>query len=137
MMAPGRLRIGELAAQAGCHVETIRYYERVRLLPKAPRQANGYRIYTNEHKSRLTFIRRARELGFALEEIRGLLGLLDDGRYTCGGVQTLALNHRAQIRQKIADLRRLDAVLTQLTDQCPGGTAPKCPIVDALHAANR
>lgn len=136
-MAAETLRIGELSAQTGCPVETIRYYERVGLLPKPPRQANGYRVYAEAHKSRLIFIRRARELSFSLEEIRDLLGLLDAGRYSCAEVQALTLRHRQQIRQKIRDLRRLDAALTELTAQCSGESAPSCPIVDALSGANR
>lgn len=136
-MASKMLRIGELSTQTGCPVETIRYYERLGLLPKPPRQANGYRIYGEAYRARLIFIRRARELSFSLEEIRDLLGLLDAGRYSCAEVQTLALRHRQGIRQKIIDLRRLDAVLTELADQCSGGAAPPCPIVDALSDASR
>lgn len=136
-MVSEMLRIGELSAQTGCPVETIRYYERLGLLPKPPRQANGYRVYAEAHKFRLIFIRRARELSFSLKEIRDLLGLLDVGRYSCAEVQTLTLRHRQQIRQKIRDLKRLDAALTELAAQCSGESAPSCPIMDALSGANR
>jgi MerR family mercuric resistance operon transcriptional regulator len=131
-----QIRIGELSRQTGCNIETIRYYERIGVLPAPPRTAAGYRLYGLEHLRRLHFIRRARELGFSLDEVRGLLSLAESGRYTCGEIQALGLEHLQEVRRKIADLRRLEAVLDELTHQCQGGSTPVCPILDALWAVS-
>jgi MerR family mercuric resistance operon transcriptional regulator len=123
--------IGHLSAETGVGIETIRYYEKVRLLPKPPRTQGGHRLYSNEHLKRLIFIRRSRELGFSMEEIRNLLGLVNRG-YTCGQVKTAALEHLQAIRSKIADLRRMERTLADTAARCKGGPAPECPIVDVL-----
>lgn len=123
---------GALAARTGCNIETIRYYERVGLLPPPPRSAGGHRLYGPDLVKRLNFVRRSRDLGFTLEEIRGLLGLVDGGTYTCAQVERLARDHVSEIRRKIADLRRLQKVLETMAAQCSGGAVPDCPIVDAL-----
>src|SRR5260370_22519258 len=106
-MAPGApIRIGDPSRQPGCNVETIRYYERVGLLPRPPRSAARYRLYETGDVRRLNFVRRARELGFTLEEVRALLALAgSDGNDTCAEVRGLAASHLAEIRAKIADLR--------------------------------
>ena len=83
---------------------------------------------------RLAFIRRSRELGFSLDEIRALLRLVDGGDYSCGEVQEMTLAHIADIRRKIADLRRMERVLKDMAAKCDGGDVPECPIVDALSA---
>ena len=80
---------------------------------------------------RLVFIRRSRDLGFTLDEVRGLLDLVDGG-YTCGEVQALTFEHLASVREKIADLRRLEETLTDVASQCSGGAMPECPVIDAL-----
>src|SRR5258706_11477101 len=100
--------IGALAGESGVNIETIRYYEKIGVMPKPARSAGGYRLYTAEHLKRLTFIRRGRELGFTLDELRGLLRLVDGHAYTCAEVRALTLDHVADIRCKIADLRRLE-----------------------------
>ena len=123
--------IGKLSRLTGCNVETIRYYERIGLLPAAPRTAGGHRLYGDGHRRRLAFIRRSRELGFPLDEIRTLLGLADKGR-SCGEVRSLALGHLGQVRSRIADLQRMERTLTATAARCEGGTAPECPIIDAL-----
>ena len=87
---------GELGSATGCNIETIRYYERIGLLPEPPRSPGGHRLYEEEHLRRLTFIRRSRELGFTLEEVRGLLRLVDGGLYTCAEVKTLPLDQPRQ-----------------------------------------
>jgi MerR family mercuric resistance operon transcriptional regulator len=135
--ASEKLRIGQLSAQVGCNIETIRYYERIGILPPPPRTANGYRLYDGSQRTRLVFIRRARELGFTLDEVRGLLTLVDGGRYTCGEVQALALAHVAEIRRKIADLERLERALSEMAEQCSGGDVPACPIIEILSTACR
>lgn len=125
---------GELAQRTGCNLETIRYYEKVGLLPDPPRAANGYRIYNAAHERRLRFVLRGRELGFDIGEIRGLLALMDGGHQTCAEVKARTDRHLADIHAKIADLQRMAQVLTRTSAQCSGDMAPKCPIIDALAA---
>ncbi len=124
--------IGALSKGTGCKIETIRYYERIGLLPKPPRSPGGHRLYQDDHLRRLTFIRRCRELGFTLDEVRGLLRLVDGGAYTCAEVKTLTLDHVAEVRRKLADLRRMKRVLEEMAAECEGGEVPECPIIDAL-----
>ena len=126
------LSIGTLAQRADVNIETIRYYERVGLLPDPPRTDGGHRLYQEEHLKRLIFIRRSRELGFTIEDIRGLLGLVDGGHYTCAEVKTMTLGHLDEIRAKVADLKRLEKVLHKIASQCDGGNSPDCPIIEAL-----
>lgn len=126
------LTIGRLGERTGCHIETIRYYERIGLLAPPLRTGGGHRIYGDRDVKRLNFVRRSRELGFTLDEIRTLLGLVDRGRYTCAEVRGVALRHLAQIRDKIADLRRLEKTLADTAARCTGGKVPSCPIVDTL-----
>ena len=123
--------IGKLARLTGCNVETIRYYERIGILPPAPRTAGGHRLYDDGHRRCLAFIRRSRELGFTLDKIRTLLALADKGR-SCGKVRGLALTHLDEVRSRIADLQRMEQTLMETAARCAGGTAPECPIIDAL-----
>jgi MerR family mercuric resistance operon transcriptional regulator len=123
---------GELAARTNCNIETIRYYEQVGLMPPPPRSQGGHRLYGQDLVKRLIFIRRSRDLGFTIEEIRGLLRLVDGRKYTCAEVETLATDHVREIRRKIADLRKLKAVLETMTAQCNRGRMPECPIIDTL-----
>ena len=125
---------GGLATRTGCNIETVRYYERIGLLPPPPRSAGGHRLYGPELVRRLGFIRRSRDLGFAIDEIRELLRLVDGSIYTCAQVEEIARDHIRQIRQKIADLRRLQRVFESMAAQCTGGEVPECPIIDALFA---
>lgn len=108
--------IGELSRQSGVHVETIRYYEKIGLLPRPSRTAGGHRLYADDALKRLTFVRRSRELGFTLEEIRNLLGLVEGG-YTCGEIKEAALMHLGDIKRKVADLRRMQRVLADTAKQ--------------------
>jgi MerR family mercuric resistance operon transcriptional regulator len=124
--------IGVLAKDSGVNIETIRYYEKISVMPKPARSSGGYRLYTGEHLKRLSFIRRGRELGFTLDELRGLLHLVDGHAYTCAEVRALTLDHVAGIRRKIADLKRLERVMTNISSRCSGKRVPDCPIVDAL-----
>lgn len=133
MAAIREVSIGELSRRSGVNIETIRYYEKIGLLPAPPRTEGGHRLYTDDHLKRLTFIRRSRELGFTLDGIRNLLGLVEGG-CTCGEVKDTALTHLKDIRRKIADLRRMERTLTETATRCEGGNTPDCPIIDALSA---
>ncbi len=124
--------IGELSAGTGVNIETIRYYEKIGLLPAPPRTAGGHRLYSMEHRARLVFLRRCRELGFSLEEIRALLRLVDGGDYTCEEVKTLTMQHLQNVRQKMKDLRKLEKALVSISSQCVGGLTQDCPILESL-----
>lgn len=128
------LQRAQLARRTGCNLEIIRYYEKIGMMPDPPRTASGYRIYDEGHVIRLRFILRARELGFAIEEIRGLLDLVDGGTQTCGEVLVRAERHLAEVRAKIADLRRIEKVLANTAAKCSGDAVPECPIIEALNA---
>ena len=125
--------IGSLSKGTGCKIETIRYYERIGLLPKPPRSQGGHRLYEEAHLKRLTLIRRSRELGFTLHEVRGLLRLVDGGEYSCAEVKALRLDHVAEVRRKLADLRKVKRVLEEMAAECDGGEVTECPIIDALY----
>lgn len=132
MNASQHFGIGVLSGQTGVNIETIRYYEREGLLPHPPRTPGGHRCYSNDHVKRLTFIRRSRELGFSMAEIRDLLALVDGQSYTCGEVKALTLEHAEMVRSKIADLQRMERMLVEIASGCEGGAVPECPIIDAL-----
>ena len=123
---------GPLSKRTGCNIETIRYYEQIGLMPAPPRSAGGHRLYGEEHLRRLTFICRARELGFSLKEVRGLLGLVDGGGNSCAEVKSLTLEHVRDIHRKIIDLRKIERVLETMAAQCDEGEVPACPVIDAL-----
>lgn len=125
---------GELAKRAGCHLETVRYYEKIGLLPPPARSEGGHRLYKVDDQRRLRFILRGRELGFSIDELRSLLSLVDSKAYTCGEIHYLTISHLGSIRQKIADLKRLERTLAQISNECSGGAVPECPVIDALWA---
>ncbi len=128
--------IGALARDSGVNIETIRYYERIGVMPKPARSMGGYRLYTGGDLKRLTFIRRGRELGFTLDELRDLLRLVDGHTYTCAEVRAMTLDHVAYIRRKkMSDLKQLERVMTDISSRCSGKRIPDCPIVDALFQA--
>ena len=127
--------IGGLSKRTGCNIETIRYYERIGLLPAPPRSAGGHRVYGAPHLKQLTFVRRSRALGFTLDQIRGLLGLVDGDDFSCADVRDLTLAHLDQVRDKIADLRRLEDTLDAMAAQCDRGELPDCPIIETLFDA--
>lgn len=128
--------IGALSERTGVHIETIRYYEKIGLVPAPPRTEGHQRVYDAGHLKRLSFIRRSRELGFSLDEIRGLLGLVRGHDLTCGEVKAMTEQHIADIRRKIKDLKKLERVLTAVAAQCNGNAVPDCPILDALEGRN-
>ena len=127
-----RLHRGDLARETGCNLETIRYYERIGLMPDPPRSAKGYRQYDRGHVARLGFIMRARELGFSLQEVRALLHLVDRGAQTCGEVQKIAGAQLDAVRARIGDLRAIESVLDQTLSRCSGQDVPDCAVIDAL-----
>ena len=126
------LTIGALSQRTGVNVETIRYYERIGLLPSPPRSQGRHRLYDDHHRRRLAFIRRARALGFSLNDTRDLLGLARGHALVCAEVKALTEQHIVDIRGKIRDLRKLGRVLSDLAAKCRGTTVPDCPILDAL-----
>jgi Cu(I)-responsive transcriptional regulator len=125
-------RIGELARLTGTKVETIRYYERLGLLLPPARTGGNYRAYTRSHLERLSFVRRGRDLGFSLDEVRELLRLSDDRSQSCAEVDRIARVHLAEVERKLADLKALGAELRQLVEQCQHGTVAECRIIEAL-----
>ncbi|MFQ5972567.1 MAG: helix-turn-helix domain-containing protein [Alphaproteobacteria bacterium] len=124
--------IGALSRRSGCHIETIRYYERIGLMPSPARTQGGHRAYGADAWRRLVFIRRCRELGFTIEQIRGLLDLVDRGDYTCAEVYDIAQQHLRALRDKIADLKRMESVLRGMAARCDEGEVPSCHIIEAL-----
>lgn len=128
----GSLAIGSLSRQTGSKVETIRYYERIGLLPTPPRTASGYRRYDRAHLTRLAFIRRARALGFSLDEVRILLRLADERERPCAEVRVVASAHLEDVRAKIADLQTMERVLRETVARCTRGRSSECPLIEAL-----
>lgn len=130
------MNIGQLARATGVPIDTIRYYEREQVLPPARRRANGYRDYVPADAQRLRFIRRAKELGFALEEIRRLLDLCDGDGEDMASVREAAREKLALVEARIAELARMRDALRDLVDACPGhGALSGCPIMSALAGA--
>jgi len=124
---------GEIARHTGCNIETVRYYERIGLLADPPRTDGGHRVYDTEHVKRLAFILRGRALGFSIEELREFLGLVDGGAVTCAEVKSRTLDHLANVRHKLSDLKRLEKVLKDISNQREGNESPDYPIIDALY----
>lgn len=129
--------IGELSKQSGVKIETIRYYERINMLPAPPRAANGRRVYGSAEKRTLAFIRRSRDLGFTLEEIRALLAIGGPERASCADVHKIASAHLANVRRKLFDLEKLESILAQTVAQCSEGETPDCPVLNILDAGRQ
>ncbi len=128
------LKTGELAKQASVNVETLRFYEREGLLLEPPRRASGYREYPPDTVQRIRFIQRAKELGFTLREIKGLLELRVDPETTCAEVKEHAAEKIADVKQKISDLKRIERALNKLMNTCRGsGPIDDCPILKHLE----
>jgi MerR family transcriptional regulator, mercuric resistance operon regulatory protein len=126
------LAIGTLSRLSGVNIETIRYYERVKMLAPPPRTAGGRRIYGANDLRILVFIRRARELGFSLDEIRALLRLRGPAKASCREVREIAAHHLEDIRRKLSDLKKLERLLARTVARCSGRIAPECPVLDIL-----
>lgn len=130
------MKIGELATATATKVETVRYYERIGLLPPPGRTSGNYRSYGIAHLARLSFIRRARDLGFTLEAVRELLTLADDQEHSCEAVDGIARAHLAEVDRKLTDLMALRGELDRMIGSCSRGTVADCKIIDALAPRN-
>ncbi|HEV7370552.1 helix-turn-helix domain-containing protein [Arenibaculum sp.] len=128
----GGMTIGALGKATGTKPETIRFYEKVGILPQPERTAGNYRSYGEAHAARLSFVRKARELGFPLEAVRAMLALADQPNRPCGEVDALVVDQLQAVERKIADLERLRAELERLAHQCRGGLVSECRIIEAL-----
>jgi Cu(I)-responsive transcriptional regulator len=126
------MKIGELSRATGTNIETIRYYERIGLLPEPDRTAANYRSYGDTHRARLAFVRHSRDLGFTIEEIRSLLDLSDDPARDCSEADRIASAHLSQVEDKIAQLTLLRDELTRIVGRCRGGIAADCRVIEAL-----
>ena len=127
------MRISEAAAASGCHLETIRYYERVGLVQPPARRGNGYRSYEPEDVERLRFISRGRDLGFSLDEIRGLLALDQAPGLSCSEVDAIARTHLDLTRRRMAELSRIATELERVIEHCDGDACGDCAILQALR----
>jgi MerR family mercuric resistance operon transcriptional regulator len=130
-----RMTIGVLAEASSTGVTTIRYYERVGLLPSPQRSAGGHRNYTEGHLRLLLFIRRARELQFNIQQIRALLVLAEPAQTSCHDVHQLAAVHLKALRHKITELTRLERLLATAVDRCSGKPVPPCPVLELLQSS--
>lgn len=126
------LLIGAVAERTGANIETIRYYERIGLLPHPARTEGRRRAYHERDVRRLDFIRRGRELGFSLADVRMLLELADRGDVACTETKEMTLRHLADVRAKIRSLKNLERALKQMSDTCRPGVQLSCPVLDAL-----
>ena len=124
---------GVLAQKSAVNSETIRYYEKIGLMPHPMRSEGGHRLYNDDHLKRLVFIRRCRELGFSLEEIKNLLGLVDTGEYSCDEVRLRTEAHLKDVQHKLRDLKKMEGMLKEMVSECRNGKLSNCPIVEALY----
>ena len=128
------LIIGRLSNLTGCNIETIRYYERIGLLPAPGRSAGGHRVYGDDDVKRLSFVLKGRDFGFTIAEIRELLVLADTNGDPCADVRSLALSHLARVRRKLADLRQLERTLTETVSHCGHDGKFGCPVLETLSS---
>jgi MerR family transcriptional regulator, copper efflux regulator len=133
----GAMNIGAAARASGVSAKMIRYYESIGLLPPAARSENGYRLYVAADVHTLRFIRRARALGFAVEQIARLLALWRDQSRSSAEVKRIALAHVGALQEKIAELQAMSRTLEHLANHCHGDHRPQCPIIDGLADAGR
>ncbi len=124
--------IGEMSRRTGVNIETIRYYERIAIMPRPDRTGGGNRQYNHEQLKRLFFVKRCRGLGFSLDEIRALLEMVDRSDFTCNHVHAMTIAHLANVRKKLLDLKRLEQALTGMAAECTRGDVPDCPVIDTL-----
>lgn len=126
------MRIGELGTATDTKVETIRYYERIGLLPPPARTGGNYRHYSGKHLERLNFVRHARSLGFDIAEIRSLLQLADEPERDCAEADRIATEHLQNVDEKIAKLTALRHELARMVGACRGGQVATCRVLEAL-----
>lgn len=127
--------VGQLAKEVGINIETVRYYEKIKLLPKPKRRESKYRIYDETDLKRLLFIKRAKELGFTLKEIKELLELRIDTEAKCGDVKHLTEHKLKDVDNRISDLKKIKNVLLKLINQCVNEevSSDECPILEAIE----
>ena len=130
------MNIGEVSSRSGVSQRMIRHYEKVGLVPRAARRASGYRDYGDDDVHRLRFVRRARDLGFGIEEIRRLLALWEDRERSSAEVKALALTRAGELRRKVQEMASMRRALEALARSCSGNERPDCPILDDLAAAD-
>lgn len=130
-------RIGDLASYVGVRVETVRWYEKAGLLPIPGRTEANYRIYDEADRKRLAFIRRARDLGFSIDQVRALLALADDRSGDCHRVDAMAAEHLRDVERRISDLEAMRRELSSLLSSCAGGTLAECKILETLTPGER
>ena len=126
------MRIGTLAASCNCPAETIRYYEKIGLLPQPVRMANGYRSYDDYHRKWLQFILHSRALGFTQDQVRRLSNIAHQPQPVCADVHELLVEHIIDVREKLRDLRRIEKALLRLKSKCQDDTLNDCPVIDEL-----
>ncbi len=126
------MRIGQLAAACNCSPETIRYYEKIGLLPPAMRQDNGYRHYESSHQKWLSFILRSKALGFSQKEVRRLTDLANAPASTCQDVHELIVDHIRDVRTRLKELKKMESSLLRLEGKCIDETLHECPVIDEL-----
>lgn len=129
------MNIGDASKASGVSTKMIRYYEEVELVPKAARRESGYRDYSEADVHRLRFIRRARDLGFTVEQISDLLSLWSDRSRASASVKALALGHVEALRQKMTEIEGMIGTLEGLARSCHGDHRPDCPIIEGLSAS--
>jgi DNA-binding transcriptional MerR regulator len=133
------LKIGALAERTGTNAPTVRYYEEIGLLRSADRQSGGQRVYGDEDVKRLTFIRRCREFGFSIDQVRALAALVQDPKSSCTDARDLAQQHLDAVRTKLSELRALErsiaAFVTSCDASCAGGPGPDCVILEDLSTS--
>lgn len=129
--------IGQLSRRTGVNIETIRYFEKVGLVASPPRTNGGHRVYDDDHLRALGFIRRARDLGFTPEEVRGILTLGGPMNACCDEVREIASRHLETVRRKMADLARLEKLLASTIDRCSGDHVPHCAVIDMIEQEPR
>lgn len=125
------MKIGEVSKLTGSKIETIRYYERIRVIEPPPRRG-AYRDYGSLDIERLRFVRRARQLGFSLQEVQALLDLTPGSKKHCDQVQSIAEQHLGNVRAKLADLERMEIALAELVNQCGATNSDRCPVLESL-----
>ena len=128
------ITIGKLPEKTGVNIETVRYYEKIGLIPKPYRSEGGNRLYDKDQVKRLAFIKRCRELGFPLDTIREFLKLVDKNNFTCAEIADISQHHLEDIRDKIRDLKKIESHMKDVLSQCNKNNTPECAFIDILFA---
>ena len=126
------ITIGKLSEKTGVNIETVRYYEKIGLIPKPYRSEGGNRLYDKDQVKRLAFIKRCRELGFPLDTIREFLKLVDENNFTCAEIVDISQHHLEDIRDKIRDLKKIESHMKDVLSQCNKNNTPDCAFIDIL-----